>query len=163
MISRITKLEEIVEKKKKDEVVVPNDVRYKVRQAYDEKLRKGEEVCKIEGSPGSFNEVNLAVTNYIRAFASGLFPNLENRDVVINSPIKIYYESKVSSARRKQSHPDKVKEAAKNQRKIHKAERRRLSLKKPVTNLKNDMKNGVELALIPEMMSSEEESEDDNG
>jgi len=167
LLRRVTKLEEekVDKKKKKDEVDVPNEVRFHVKLAYTTKESKGEKLWDLESNKGPFADENLHLTKYIRVFVSGLYPVLENRDAVINSAIKKYYESKISQKNRKRSNPDITKIMSKNQRRIHKAARRKKTLNKHIGAdvLSDEKKKLYAEFMISDMMSSEDEKEDDDG
>jgi len=166
IIQRVSKLEEGASKKKKncDAIEVSNKIRYHVRLAFQEKVTAGEKSWNLD-LDGPFTGENLVITRYIRTFVIGLNGDLENRDAIVNSAIKTYFESKVSQKKRKRKNPEVGKQIARNQRRIHKSHRRIKAFDKFVStpNFTKEVKEMYKPALCPEMMSSEDEQEDDEG
>jgi len=165
LIKRVEKLEETstIKKDKKTQIIVPNAVRAYIHLAYKEGCKiDRHQPWKIDNDMNHLSEVNKPLSTYMKDFACGLNKELENKELVINSAIATYFETKKSSHRKRQNNPNYKKDQAKSQRKIHKANRRKKALNAS-TKIKTPEKSNFIKAIVQEMMSSEEEKEDNDG
>ncbi|XP_066929073.1 uncharacterized protein [Clytia hemisphaerica] len=153
-----------MQKKKPEKLTVPNDVRWYVKKGYaSRKKAVSLQLKDWDSSPGhhAFDEVNLKTTTYVKNFVTPIFAEIENRDKIINAAINIHFENKKTVKRKKARDPNIQQKQTYSQRKKHKAERRQKTLS--AMDISEEDKTRYTQIIVPEMMSSEEDRQDENG